>query len=349
MTKVGIIGLGRMGMLHLKNCMKIEGVTVEAVADSSKTALKKAQALGVKNSYSDYLELLKHGSDLDAVVLSMPNFMHFESIKNALESGLNIFAEKPMANTVDECKEVVRLVDKSGKKLMVGHCMRYVPALVQMRKGVEEGSIGNLEVATIEEIINGPFAHPRNPAPVSDWWFDPVKSGGGALLDVGYHMIDLFRFLVGDATVSYASLDHKFNLDVEDGAIVMLQSSETSAKGIINVGWYEKTIFPQYDFRVILHGSSGYASSDDLVPHNLYRHAVKEGMKNILGRAVGRKLRPLSYTYYYEQFYLEMVEFVDCLKNDRDPPVCAVDGLKTIELIQEAYNFQKLSDMNKER
>jgi predicted dehydrogenase len=341
MIRVGVVGLGRMGMLHLLNCLKIEGVNVVAVADSSKRALKKAEALGVKNSYSDYHDLLNRSSEIDAIVLSLPNFMHFESIKLSLESGLNVFAEKPMANSVDDCKEIVRLVGKSGRRLMVGHCMRYLPAVVQMHKSVEEGFIGNLEVATIEEIINGPFAHPRSPAPVSDWWFDPEKSGGGALFDVGYHMIDLFRFFAGDARVLFSSLDYKFNLAVEDGAIVVLQAEGSSAKGIINIGWYEKTIFPQYDFRAILHGASGFISSDDLVPHNLYIHAVKEGIKNIFGRIAGRRVHLLSYTYYYEQFYKEMAEFFDCIKKGFEPSVTAVDGLKTVEIIHEAYKHQQ--------
>jgi predicted dehydrogenase len=249
-----------------------------------------------------------------------------------------------MANTVEDCKEIVRLVGQSGRRFMVGHCMRFLPALQQMRENIEDGFIGNLEVATIEEIINGPFAHPRHPSPVSDWWFDPEKSGGGALLDVGYHMIDLFRFLAGDADVLFASLDHKFNLQVEDGAILILQSRFSSAKGIINIGWYEKTIFPKYDFRVILHGSSGYVSSDDLVPHNLYLHAAKEGIKNVLGRVVGRHVRPLAYTYYYEQFYKEMIEFFNCIKNDSEPTVSALDGLKTIEIIHEAYNSHRSNE-----
>ena len=343
MIRVGVVGLGRMGMLHLMNCLKIDGVEVVAVADSSKKALKKAEALGVKKAFTDYRELMSNSSVIDAVVLSLPNFVHFESVQLALESGLHVFAEKPMANTVEECREIVRLVEKSGKKLMVGHCMRFLPAVEQMKKAMEEGSIGNLEVATIEEVINGPFAHPRHPAPVSDWWFDPVKSGGGALLDIGYHMIDLYRFFAGDADVMFASLDYKFSLPVEDGAVVMLRSRVGSAKGIVNVGWYEKTVFPRYDFHVILHGSAGFVSSDDLVPRSLYVHAAKTGVKNIFRRIAGRKIRPLAYTYYYEQFYREMVEFFECIRKDVEPSVGAVDGLRTVELIHQAYEFQKES------
>jgi predicted dehydrogenase len=339
MVRVGVVGLGRMGMLHLMNSMKVEGVEVVAAADSSKRALKKTEALGVKELFEDYHRLLNSSLDMDAVIISLPNYLHFESVKLALEEGLNVFIEKPLANTVEECQEIVKLVRKSGRKLMVGHCFRFLEAVDKMKESLDKGVIGKLEVATLEEVINGPFAHPRVPAPVSDWWFDPKKSGGGALLDIGYHMIDLFRFFVGDAEVVFSSLDHKFSLPVEDGAIVILRSSGYSAKGIVNVGWYQKTIFPKYNFRVILHGNAGYLSSENLVPRNLYLHAIKESAKNFLRRIVGKRIRYLSYTYYYEPFYQELEHFFNCIKKDLEPAVSVKDGLKTVEVIQQAYRL----------
>jgi predicted dehydrogenase len=335
--KAGIIGLGRMGMLHLMSCLQMDNVKVIAVADPSKKALKSAESLGVNSFYTDYHDLLDHSSDMDVVVISLPNFLHFESIQLALEANLNVFTEKPMANTVEECQKIANLAGNSGRKFMVGHTMRFVEAIEKMKEKVEKGFLGNLEVITIEEVMNGPFAHPRNPAPVSDWWFDPKKSGGGALLDIGYHMIDLFRFFAGDSRIIFSSLDYKFDLPVEDGALVILRSSDSSTKGIVNVGWYEQTIFPKFNFRVILHGNAGYLSSDNFVPHNLYFHAVKEGTKNLLRKVVRKKIRHLSYTYYYESFYKELRHFFDCVENDSDPLVSANDGLKTVALIQEAY------------
>jgi myo-inositol 2-dehydrogenase/D-chiro-inositol 1-dehydrogenase len=342
MIKVGIVGLGRQGILHLNNCLKIDDVKVVAAVDPSKKALQRAKEAGVKGLYTDLQELLKSSSKVDAVVISLPNFLHFESVKSALEEGLNVFIEKPLATTVEECREIVNLTEKSGRKLMVGHVMRFVDAMQRMKETIDKGSIGNLEVCTIEEVINGPFAHPRVPIPVSEWWFDPQKSGGGALLDVGYHMIDLFRYFAGDAQVTFSHLDYKFNLPVEDGAIVILRSRDSSTKGIVNIGWYQKTNFPKYNFRVITHGNAGFLSSDDFVPKNLYSHAVKEGSKNILRRIIGKKIHPLSYTYYYESFYTELVHFFDCIKNDSNPLVSATDGLRTVELVHDAYaKFQR--------
>lgn len=348
MIKVGVIGLGRMGMLHLMNAMKIEGVRVVAAADASKQALSKAKHLGVNELFKDYHEMFNNASNMDAVIISLPNNLHLESVRLALEKNLNVFVEKPLANTVEECQEIVKLVKKSGRKLMVGHCFRFLEVIEKMKKSLDKGLIGSLEVATLEEVINGPFAHPRVPTPVSEWWFDPKKSGGGALMDIGYHMLDLFRFFAGDAVVIFSSLEYKFSLSVEDGAIVILRSSSCSTKGIVNVGWYQKTIFPKYNFRVILHGTAGFLSSEHLVPRNLYFHALKEGAKNLLRRIVGKRIRYLFYTYYYEPFYRELEHFFNCIKKDSDPPVSVEDGLRTVELIQQTYKLAKQSCMKRE-
>lgn len=336
---VGILGLGHMGRLHLMNCLHLDDVKVIAAADKSETSLKRARELGVKNLCNDYRDLLSNSNDLDAVIISLPNFLHFDSINSALEAGLDVFVEKPMATSVDECKRIVKSVEKSSKKFTVGHCMRFLDAISKMKNALDKGYLGNVEVITIEEVYNGPFTHPLVPKPVPEWWFDPKKAGGGVLIDLGYHLIDLFRFFGGDSKILFSYLSYQLNLPVEDGAIIVLRSLHSDAKGIINTGWYQKLTFPKYNFRVILNGNAGYLNSDDLIPKNIYLHAIKEGMKNLLRKIVKKKIRYLSYTYYYEAYYKELRHFFDCIKRDLNPSVTAMDGLKTIQLIEEAYSF----------
>jgi predicted dehydrogenase len=341
LIKVGFIGLGQMGKQHLVDCLYMKEVKVVAAADTSKKALDKAKALGVANLYTDYAEFLnKEKNNLDAVIISVPNFLHFDAIRLSIESDFNVFTEKPLAVNVQQCKDIVKLVQDSGRKFMVGHNLRFVPAVEKIKADLEKGVIGNLEVATIEEILNGPFSHPRVPAPVADWWFDPQKSGGGALKDLGYHMIDLFNFFTGeDAAVIFADLSYKYNLLVEEGATIVLSTTKSSVRGIINVGWYQKSVFPKYNFRAILHGDAGFLSTDDLVPKKMYSHAAKEGAKNILKRIIGKKVRRLSYTYYWESYYKELASFFECIEKDTEPPITAVDGLKTVQIIEDAYKL----------
>lgn len=341
MINVGFIGLGQMGIMHLVNCQHIEGVKIIGAADSSKKAHRKAKAYGVKNVYDDYEKFLTAESkNLDAVVISLPNFLHFNAIQLSLEAGLNVFAEKPLALNVEECEEIVKLVHDSGRKLMIGHNLRWVPAVRKIKKEYTSGKIGALEIVTLEEIVNGPFSHPFVPAPVSDWWFDPQKSGGGALIDIGYHMLDLFRYLTEEeAEVIFTDLSYKYHFPIEEGATVILSSNKTSIRGVINVGWFQKSVFPKYNFRGILHGSSGFLTTDDFSPKNMYLHAGKEVFKNILRRIALKKPKLLSYTYFWESYYNEMSAFIDSINNDLPTPITAIDGLKTIKLIQDSYKL----------
>ena len=337
-NNVGIIGLGNMGLLHMYNCHYMDDVNVNAVADSSKSALKKADSLKTPNIYSDYRELIDSSKNLDSVVISLPNFLHFDSIIRSLEAGLDVFVEKPLATTVSESEQIQRTVEKTGQRLMIGYSMRFLKAIEIMKSELDKGHLGSLEIITGESLQNGPLSHGRVPKPVSEWWFDPAKSGGGALLDLGSHLIDLFHFFVGDSRVLFSQLDHRFNLPVEDGATVVLQSKRSSVRGVINVGWYQRSIFPKFNFRFLLHGNSDFISTEDLIPKNLYTHAVKEAIKNFSRRMLGKDIHPLSYTYYYDIYYKELRDFFENIKNGSEPSVSVVDGLKTMEVIEEAYN-----------
>ena len=340
LLKVGIIGLGKMGKLHMMNCLHVGDVKVAAVADPLTKNLKIAKSIGVKDLYNNYHDLLNEShKSLDAVVITLPNYLHFESIQLALEAGLNIFSEKPLANTANECRRIVQLVEKSDKKLMIGHNLRFLDAVIKIKDAVDKGLIGDLEALALEEVMNGPFSPHALPTPVPEWWFDPMKTGGGVLLDLGYHLFDLFRFFAGDFRVLYSFLDYKLNLPIEDSAIVIVRSQNSSVKGIINVGWYQNVIFPKYNFRLILNGTAGYVSSDDYVPSNIYLHAIKEGTKNLFRKVLGRKIRPLSYSYYYESYYKEINHFFDCIKNDSEPLISAIDGLKIVKLVEHAYKI----------
>ena len=337
-NSVGIIGLGNMGLLHMYNCYHMDDVSVDAVADSSKNTLKKVDSFKISHNYLDYREMIDKSKNLDSVIISLPNFLHYDCVIRSLEAGLDVFIEKPLATTVSESKEIVKKVEKTGMKLMIGYSMRYLEAIEKMKKELDNGYIGSLEILTGESLQNGPLSHGRVPKPVSEWWFNPKKSGGGALLDLGSHLIDLFHFFAGDSKVLFSYLDHKYDLPVEDGATLVLQSKKSLVRGIINVGWFQKSIFPKFNFRFILHGNSGYVSSEDLIPKNLYTHAVKEGIKNFSRRITGRKIRPLSYTYYYESYYKELRAFFLSIENDSETSVSEIDGLKTMEVIEEAYS-----------
>ena len=340
MTNVGIIGLGHMGLLHLRNTRFVEGVRVVAAADKSKKGLSEAKAYGVSNLYEDYEELLKC-KDLDAVIISLPNFLHEKSVVLAAEKGLHVFVEKPLARKVLECESIKRAVERNDIKLAIGHNYRYFDHVRKLRNEYNKGTLGDVEIANLEHFVNGPFAHPLDPVPVHDWWLDAQLVGGGALLDQGYHLIDLFRWFFPDPEVLYVNLGYRYNLGIEDSATIVLRSRRTLTRGIISVGWFQKMVFPDFNFRINLHGTVRFLSTDHFAPKNLYLHAAKESMKNGLRKVLGKRINPLSYTYYYASYFKEMENFFRSIDGDPDGALLATvdDGLETIKIIEKSYNF----------
>jgi predicted dehydrogenase len=337
MIRVGVIGLGKMGMLHLKNCRFIDGVKVVSVSDVSEKRLKLANDMGVKQLYSDYKDLLK-SANVDAVVITVPNFMHMETICEAAELGKHIFVEKPLARSVDECEKIIGVAKGQSVRLMVGHNYRFFDCVEKLKDDFERGRVGDVELATLEVVLNGPFAPSVEPTPVPEWYFSKDNLGMGCL-DSGYHLIDLFQWFFGDAEVLYADLGYRYHLPYEDSAIVVLRSKIGSTRGVLNVGWFSKAIFPAFDFRMILHGTAGFTSTDSYTPKNLYLHAAKEGVKNVFRRSLGRKIRPLTYTYYYASYAKELQYFFDCIKNNSEPAVTPESAKKNIAIIERIYQL----------
>ncbi len=333
--KVGIIGLGHMGQLHMQNAMRVDGVEVVAGADKSEKSRRYAERYHVK-TYDDYTKLIDN-EDLDAVIISLPNFLKKEGVFYAAEKGLDIFLDKPISRNLAEAEEIVRKVQKENVRMMLGVNYRYFPCMQKLKSKLDSGEIGDPVIATSELVMNGPISHALVPVPIPEWWLSKDLAGGGALLDLGYHLIDGLCWLMGDFDVTYSNLGHKMNLPVEDAGTIVLKSKETNATAIVNVGWFSKSIFPDFNFRINMHGTVGFDSTDTYIPANPIVNAVKEGVLNIARRAVRKKPNYLSYTYYYASFYTIMDLFFKTLKSGEEFPISLDKQLDVIRIIDSAY------------
>jgi len=335
LIRVGVAGLGRMGKLHFLNALRNKDVNVVAIADARRSNRKDAEKYKVK-IYDDYRKLIGT-EDLDAIIISLPNFLKKESIAYAAEKNLAIFVDKPLARNFGEAEEIVNIVKMKNVPLMVGVNYRYFESVQKAKKIVEEGSIGDVVIATSELIMNGPFSHPLVPTPVPEWWFDKKKAGGGALFDLGYHLIDLLHWMFGDLEVEFSVLGYRYNLPIEDSATVVLKSSKTSTRCVLNAGWFSKIIFPNFNFRINLHGTVGYGSTDRFAPRNFYLHAAREGTMNLLRRVARKKPNYLSYTYYYASFAKILDQFFESVKNGMQMPITLQEQLSVIKTLDKAY------------
>jgi predicted dehydrogenase len=335
LLKLGLIGMGKMGQLHFLNALHVKDVKMVAVADKSKRNRKMAESYNVK-AYDDYSKLLK-SEELDAAIISLPNFLREDSIAQAAEKGLDLFVDKPLARTLDEAKRIDAKVKKEGVRMMTGVNYRYFDSVQKLKGMLDDGRIGDVVFATGDLVLNGPLGHGRVPTPVPEWWLSKEQAGGGALLDLGYHVIDIMNWMFGDLKVEYSKLGFRFNLPVEDGAMVVLRSEKSNVNCCVNVGWFSKTIFPDFNFRVNLHGTIGYKSTDTFAPKNLRVHAVKAGVSNMLRRLAGKKLKYLDYTYYYHSFFHIMELFCNAIQNETELPISLKEEIDVMKIIDDIY------------
>jgi len=317
--KLGLIGLGFIGKTHLRNSLRLANADLIAVSDISKRALNDAQKLGVKRAFSNYEELLKD-RQLDAVIIALPTHLHLKCAKRAAEDKKHILLEKPIARNVAEAKEIVSIAQKNSVKLMIGYPLRFNAIMSNLRGKIKSGVLGDVAIAHATYVNPGPFQHREQdyaPTPVPEWWFNKELTGGGALIDLGSHMINLLRWYFGEIADIKSHLGYRFNLDLEDHAIC-LAKFESGTTAVINVGWFSQ----EYQLKVELLGTVKHAVAQNIPPKRI---------------SAAIQMLTMNTTPFWRPFAVELEYFANCIANDVRPSPSGNDGLKDLEAIESAY------------
>jgi len=318
-VRLGLIGLGYIGKIHLRNCLKLESAKLWAVSDISKKALTLAKKMGVKNTFGDYQQLLEDRS-VDAVIIALPTHLHASCAESVAEAEKDIFLEKPLARNVTEGKEIVSIAKRNSVKLMVGYHMRFFPPFRSIKEKILNGTLGEVQIAYGTAIGSGPFFHRDElgmPRPVPSWWFKKELSGGGALIDLGSHMINLFRWYFGEVTNIKSYLGYRFNMDFEDQATCIAKFASGQI-AVINVGWFSREGLS----KVELLGTVEHAFACHAPQHRIIAAIQLLTMKN--SKNFLPHLRALEH-------------FVNCVRYDLPPSPSGNDALKDLETISLAY------------
>lgn len=262
-VRIGIIGCGAIARRTHLPALKRHG-EVDVIAFASRTD-ESAQAAcnewGGGSTFTDWRKVLDHPG-LDAVDVCSPNAMHRDQAVAAAKAGKHVLVEKPIACTVEEADEMIAAAETSGVVLHVAHNLRYLAPVLAARDLVSSGELGNLTG------IRAAFGHagPRDWSPDATWFFDKKRSGGGALIDMGIHIIDVVRFVTGlEATkVSAMTVGDE---SVEDTAQVLVRYDNGSV-GSVHASWVAR---PAPDFVLTVFGEKGTLHFDAKTPLTLRR------------------------------------------------------------------------------
>jgi predicted dehydrogenase len=191
-VRIGVIGAGAIGPAHFRSYQAVADAELVAVCDvDAGRANAAAQKFGCAHVFSDYRQMLK-GDLVDAVSVCTPNNCHAPQSIAALQAGKHVLCEKPLAMNPAEARKMVAAADKAGKVLMTAQCMRYSGAAQSLMKMVEAGRFGDLYFGKAMLLR-------RNGIP-KGWFQDLEQAGGGPLLDIGVHVLDLLWYLMGRPT-----------------------------------------------------------------------------------------------------------------------------------------------------
>lgn len=193
-VRVGVVGLGLMGRVHSRNVGKARG-NVVAGADVSAGPRAEFEDEFDVPAYEDHAALYA-GEELDAVIIATPNRFHEAAVTAALEAGHDVFVEKPLAHSLDSAERIANAARESTGVCMVGFHSRFSPAATATRAYIDAGRFG--DVCHIE----ARYVRRRGIPTPGSWFTTSAVSGGGALIDVGVHVIDLSLSLLGFPRVS---------------------------------------------------------------------------------------------------------------------------------------------------
>lgn len=334
--RFGVIGTGGIGLDHLTSLSQCPRATAVAIAENNPARAKEAsERFKIPRSYTDYRELLDQ-ADIDAVTIALPNHLHAPVAIEALKARKHVLLEKPMAMNAKEAAKIIEAATKMRRTLMVGQNFRFNRYTQMARQVIQRGDLG--------EIYHGrAFWTRRTGIPRIGSWFTQKKlAGGGAVIDIGGHVLDTCLHLMGEFEVMsvFAQTHAKFGprgigevnwgrseidagkpFDVDDYAVALLKLK--SGRTInFEVSWAGHHPADGREHGVDLLGTQGGLA---LFPARLFRNGVS-GYETI-------QLAGLKLLHPEDRIH----HFVNAVLDNKRPLVTMEESLKVQQILDAIY------------
>lgn len=343
LIRLGVIGAGNIAAVHIEQFQRLpEQCAVVAITDVNvELARSRAEQFRIPHVYGSIEELIA-SPEIDAVIICVPNRYHAPYTVQALQAGKHVLLEKPMGVNLEAAREILRASKASSGVLMIAHQMRFEAVPMQIRERIERGELGKIYTAKAGWLR-------RKGIPGWGSWFTQKEvSGGGPLIDIGVHMLDLSLYLMGNPKpvavtgATYAEFGPKRRgiggwgtpnwdgvFDVEDLATAMIRMEDGSTL-TLDVSWAVHMDTDSAPF-VHLMGSEGGASyrgdagkllseqDDQLVDIPLQAPAEDEGARLRMSR-----------------------HFLECIREGKEPLIPVLSGYTTNLILDAIYRSSQL-------
>lgn len=341
--KIGIIGVGSISDCHIKGYMNDPRAELYAFCDINETQLKKrSEEFGVERCFTDYNEMLKL-EEIDAVSICVWNSEHAPATIAALNAGKHVLCEKPMSVSTEDAIKMKEAADKNGKLLMIGFVRRFGNDAEIVKDFIDKNYLGELYYAKATYLR-------RNGNP-GGWFGDKSRSGGGPLIDLGVHVIDLVRYLMGNpkpvsvygatfsklydrknikrcASYKSASCTENDICDVEDLAAAMIRFDNGA---VLSVEASFSLNIKEPVGNIEIFGTKGGAK---LSPELEIYNEINDYLTNISFDAP----TALSFDNLFNN---EIKHFIDCVAEGKECISPATDGIDMMKILDAVYESAK--------
>ena len=299
---VGIVGTGFMGEMHAQAYVEMEDVTVTAVSTpSGPEAFVEEFGFDEAATFTDTAELLAT-ADVDFLDVCTPTDTHLDVVRAATDAGVDVFLEKPIAGNIEEAREIERLADEAGVRLMVGHVLRFFP---------------EYRAASDRDVGDPGVARARRLSPFPDWgsgdWYADRDRSGGVFLDLAIHDLDYLRWCWGDVEEVFARRHRE--PEAEHGFVTLRFAN--GAVGYVEASWAQPDS-RELTSELELAGDGGVVAFDTTDPEPYHQWTDDaESVENSLRR---------------DPYHRELAHFVDCLETDTVPDVTTSEAIEALKL-----------------
>lgn len=318
--KIAFAGTGYINKIHAQAAKNL-GLDLVAVVNHNQDSMAEfGKRFGITRQYETVEAMLKDGN-VDALVVSTPNYLHALQTIPTLKVGVPVMVEKPMAMNAQEAEQMCEAADKSGVLLMVAHCWRFDPDVLWLKE--QSMKLGRI----IRTKGIGVHTH-WGP---SGWFTQRQFAGGGALADMGIHALDTARFLLGDPkpVAVYAKLGTYYkDFDVDDTGVIIVEW-DNGATSYIESGWWQ----PHADgpqAATQLYGTQGFGQ---LFPTKLELPNVKEEKVDVINPGFEFPREEHCPQSLYDD---QLRYFVECIEKKQTPVPGGMEGLMNMKVVDAA-------------
>ncbi|MBS3055937.1 MAG: Gfo/Idh/MocA family oxidoreductase [Candidatus Aenigmarchaeota archaeon] len=316
MLKAAVIGTGYMGKNHCRIYRDIYGIDLISVSDTNFEEAKKTSDKFSCKAYDNSAEMIKKENP-DFVSICVPTILHKDIALEVINSGCHALIEKPIADSSENAMKIINSAKEKDVKLMIGHIERFNPVIKKIFQCIESGMIGKIWcINTVR----------KNPTP------DRIRDVG-VVIDLAVHDIDIMRYLLKSEPVRISAETGKYATKNEDIMNALLRF-ENGVLGILDVNW----ITPLKIREIYINGEKGMLKADyisqnlEFFGNSAYPSNDIDYSQTLMGISQG-EIRKIPVDKR-EPLKVELEAFIDCIKNNKEPPVTGQDGLRALEIAE---------------